>query len=367
MKKITILHICYIDNNKCSGVSSVVPEYFLSQKNKAVVGLLNCSSIRVDKLKNEKNVFMLDEFKKIDKLPKPFNKPDIVVFHEVYRPVFVFLAKSVRRKKIPYIIVPHGCLTIDAQKIKKTKKIIANIILFNNYIYKANSIQFLSQSEREMSKKYANNSYICGNGMMDTNIIKNKFNDNIIMLIYIGRYSIYHKGLDILIEYCIKNAIFMRKKNIILNMYGSGNDGDREKLDILIKENQIDDIVKLNGPIFEKNKENELITHDYFIQLSRLEGQPLGVMEALMHGVPVIVSDGTTFKNYVLENNCGFICNNSDDFSNIIRNIAEKKCDPIKMSENARKFALKEFSWNKIAKETIQYYNSINIVRRKGE
>ena len=79
-----LLHICSITNNKTSGISNVVPDHFINQKKHENVALLNCNKTRIERLKREKNVFYLDKIKNFDKLPKPFNHPDLVIFHGIY-------------------------------------------------------------------------------------------------------------------------------------------------------------------------------------------------------------------------------------------------------------------------------------------
>lgn len=356
MEKTVILHVCSIDNDKCNGVSVVVPNHFKYQARIEKVGLLNCSSIKIDCLSQCNNVFLYKDYKKISSLPKPFDHPNLVVFHEVYKPQFIFLYNYLIKNNIPYIIIPHGCLTQNAQNIKRIKKSISNYLVFNRFINNAKKIQFLSEQEKNMSIKYSNG-FVLGNGMEVSNIYKKQKRKDNIKFVYVGRYSIYHKGLDIILDYCNNNREILTNNNVTIYFYGSGTDEDIKKLKFMIKKYKLDKIVKIGGPVYDDEKKKTIVSCDYFIQLSRLEGQPLGVMEALMLGIPSILSDGTTFGSFVEKYNCGYRCNSNNDFKKIINKIMES--DYIKMSKNARKSAIDNFGWDRLSRNILNKYKEI--------
>lgn len=350
-----ILHICSIDNDRANGISNVVPYHFLYQSKFANVAIINCNNNSIELLMNQKKYFNLKNLNNnIFDIFGSNSKIDIAVFHGIYFPKYIYIAKMLNKKDIPYIIVPHGSLTKEAQRIKFLKKFIGNIFLFNSFIYCSEAIQYLSKSEacRSLIKK---DYFISGNGIEKPNCKKSFFSDKGMKIIYVGRYDVHIKGLDLIIDACSMIKEFMKKNAITIDLYGSCSE-EKRKIEKLISKNKLEKIIFVNDSIFGNEKIDTILKHDVFIQTSRSEGQPLGIMEAMFLGMPVIVSDGTTFGNVVKTNNCGYVCNNSKEISNKIIECFRNKNKLNLLSKNSYQYAINNFSWTVLAKQAVNEY-----------
>ena len=115
MKKIRVLHIAEIDNDLTKGTSTIIPQYVIEQsKNKNLeVFFLNCNNLKLNVFAKNNNIFNLD-CNYDNNVIKKVN-PDIVIFHELYKPPYLNVYKYLIKNGIPYIIIPHGGMTKKAQ------------------------------------------------------------------------------------------------------------------------------------------------------------------------------------------------------------------------------------------------------------
>jgi len=349
-----IIHIFCVTDELFSGVGTVAPKHVLYQQLlNEEVGYVNLSNKNINYLKNR---FLYSKGFRFSKLPSPFCHPDIVVFHELYYLPYLKMYKELNKNKTPYIIFPHGGLAKSAQSIKKIKKAVANFVWFNRFFKSALSIQYLTTKEKSESVLCVD-SFVCPNGMDSHNgsIVKKS---EVVRFVYIGRFSIFHKGLDVLIDSIEDFEKNNTNEKCVFELYGPKNK-DWLVINKIIKSKGLKTI-KLHESVKGKEKEKILRECDFFIQTSRFEGLPTGVLEALGYGKPVVVSNGVNLTDVIEKYKCGYCSDLSkiDISKNITNAIKMSDVEYAHMAQSARKLIDDNYSWETVSKKEVNDYKT---------
>ena len=301
----TILHICGVENKMSNGATVAVLNHVNEQAKTDMADIL-ALHIKDEILDWDEKVKPV----KVADFQDVLQKTDLIVFHEIYYMPFFKMAKAAYKAGVPYVVIPHGGLTDGAQTQLKYAKIVVNFLWAKKYISQAAGIQFLSDRERSTSRRWNANAFISPNGVSVPETYKCNFNADEpgLRLIFIGRINLFYKGLDALAEAAKSIADEMRSEQISIDIYGPKEGDDRAKLEQMVQEADLSDVIKIHDGVFGEDKAKVMLDADAFIQPSRSEGMPMGILDAMAIGLPVIVTPGTSFDRDVLENDCGWVC-----------------------------------------------------------
>ena len=172
------------------------------------------------------------------------------------------------------------------------------------------------------------------------NISEHCFHTNKVIITYIGRFDPYQKGLDLLLKAVnnIKNQLI--EKNAVIHLYGPKRGNCREEYSEQIHALALDDVMMVKDGIFGSEKEKVLAESDLFISVSRFEGLPMSMLEALAYGLPCIASTGTNLSRVISSCDAGWECNTDiSSISGAILMALDAKNHYSRMSRNAIKLA----------------------------
>lgn len=349
-----ILFISSLSSNIAAGMSWSVPASVEAQSKIDNVLWVNVSDAYIEhwsKVQSYHNYKEFGEEAHLRVLPHPFDNPDCIVFEGLYDGVSPRLAKEARDLNVPYIIIPRSALTKQAQNNHaKWKKRVANLLIFNHYIHRAASIQYLTEAEmRDSGISWNKNYFILPNGFKTPEKQKSSCRKDSIKAIFIGRLDMYQKGLDVLIESCNLLKDELRAVGFSLCIYGPVRYQYAE-IKQFIEDHQLGDFMSMGGETSGVNKENNLLDSDLFVLTSRFEGHPMGLIEALAYGVPAIVTPGSNMAKEIREADAGWTCNDVtvEEVTKMLRRVIVER-EQLKFKSKKAKELAKQYDWDKLA------------------
>ncbi len=351
-----VVHVCPLEDDPCNGVLVVVPALVKAQRQYIDAAVWNVGQpFHIDGLEQ---VFTANA---PEELPPPYNRPDLVVFHELYITCYLKIAKALQRAGIPYIVVPHSSLNRAAQKKSRLKKAVANCLLFKPLCRRAVGIQYLTEFEKNESiiKKGA---FVSHNGIAAPAQTKAAFHTDEIRFAYIGRISPYIKGLDLMVQAFGLEKDFLAAHHCSLHIYGPTDDRGysyASEMRTLTEQSGAQELITLHDAVFGEEKLRVLLDTDVFIQTSRSDGMPMGVLEALSCGLPCLVTEGTTLAKKISAENAGWDGGTTAaTIAKALRRAVSDRESYAAISDNALRIG-KEYNWDSAAQTAIAHYQDL--------
>lgn len=354
-----ILYLSHLSGASYAGPTYSVPKQIEAQSKIDNVFWYNATKSGCQEWKNLSYYHDLNEFpnESIYALPEPFNHPDLIVVELFYNMAGSNLRKELVSGNIPYVIVPRGELTNLAQKRKRIKKTIANVLFCRKYARKAIAIQYLTDQEcRDSGNCWNNNCFVLPNGIDMPKRKKMEFSKNGLKSVSIGRIEPYQKGLDLLVCACEKIKDDLSAAKCTIMICGPDKEGKLASLKERVQNKRLDKIIFFHDGVYGEEKEDILINSDVFMMTSRFEGHPMALIEALSYGLPCIATTGSNMREKIENKKAGWGADcTADSVAKAIKDMLSSK-DLFKQTSLMASELSKQYSWNVIAKESHDVY-----------
>jgi glycosyltransferase involved in cell wall biosynthesis len=147
-----------------------------------------------------------------------------------------------------------------------------------------------------------------------------------LVLGYLGRLDTHYKGLDVLLEGFRLALDGGLPDGVRLRLAGPDANGGVRRLSSLVRSLDLEARVEITGSLVGTAKYRFLQELDIFVHPSRSEGMPMGVLEAMAIGRPVLVTPATNLGDVVERYGAGWVVGGSPEA--IARTILAIAADP---------------------------------------
>ena len=217
------------------------------------------------------------------------------------------------------------------------------------------ALHVTSQNEAEESRRRITRARveIVGNGVEIPSVLGERAwrLDGTLRLLYIGRLH-PKKGIENLLQ-----ALGALDDNVMLTVCGAGEPAYETSLKNLVHTLGLGARARFQGHVDGERKSTAFREADICVVPSFTENFAMVVAEALAHGVPVIASRGTPWKELV-RRDCGLWVEN--DPVSLVQAITEMRNRNLgQMGRNGRQWMQESFSWEVVAARMYAIYRSL--------
>lgn len=359
--------VAYFSMDDEKNVKTGDKEYFVPK-----FDLNNSSKLKaLDVISNKENAQIL--IKALDEF-----KPDIVHLNNFQRQLSASIIKPIKDRNIPIVFTAHdvqaicpaitmmdndkkpcelcikgkyiNCVKKSCNKGSKLKSVLGAMegYYYRNHKIYTDKIDYIITPSEFYRTKFiedgVNKDKIQAiHNSIDVNEYNVKTQDDGYAL-YFGRLS-KEKGILNLIE------AFSKCNNGMLYIAGEGP--EKENIENIIKENKLQDRIKLLG-FLNKEQMTDVIRKCKFVVVPSIwyENCPYSVLETLAIGKPVIGSNMGGIPELVNNEENGFIYNTIEDLTNCMNKLFEDKELVEKFSKKSKELAVENYSRD-------EYYNKL--------
>lgn len=289
---------------------------------------------------------------------------DLAHIHALFSPLSTAAATIARTQQLPYILRPLGTLDpADLQKKKHLKRLYAALFERAN-LAGASALHFTSDQEAKISDRFSTTTrdIILPLGVtapvssLPTHLPTRSLIPTILFMSRLDR----KKGLDLLLPALQQ----LRAEGVAFDFILAGaNPQDRNyetQIRHAIKTSALADCTTITGFVTGEAKAKLLQTADVFVLPSYYENFGIAVAEAMVNGLPVVISDQVHIWQEIEQANAGWICACTvESLTDRLRSALQDASDRQRRGNNAQTYAQTHYSWDSIAQQMIQIYRNL--------
>ena len=301
-------------------------------------------------------------------LEREISNYNLVHIHEIWHHPHLAAYLACRRVQKPYILTVHGALDEWCLSFKPIRKRIFSSLFERRILQEASAIHALTAEEVNNIRAFGIDNLVTmiPNGIYPIefeNLPPRKDFERIYPILegkqvclFLGRIH-PKKGLDLFVKAFGKVA--KRKDNVYMIIVGPDEKGYKREVEKFAEAESVLEKVIFTGMLTGKEKLAALSRADLFIQPSYSEGFSMAVLEALICGIPVIITKQCNFPEVAIRNAGRIINPQLDELVKALEELLGSADLRKEIGLNGKNLILEKFTWNKIGEEMIKLYEQI--------
>jgi glycosyltransferase involved in cell wall biosynthesis len=294
---------------------------------------------------------------------------DVVQVHSLYRFHLPVTAWICRYFKKPYVVKPHGSLDPYLFRHHRSRKVLHEYFLDRPAYAHASGIHYVADEERVLAESTdfikrlstkpvpiivaegtdSTPQFEAAEIKAATDALLSRFPDlhGKVIVLFLGRLN-FKKGIDILIEAfaSVRKAI----PNAHLLFVGPDRDGYASQINIWLTQHQVSDATTFTGMLTGSEKAAAFRMASVFVLSSYTENFGIAIVEALVEGCPVVISNKVNIWREIEHSESGIVtdCDASQTAAAILRILGDSALAR-KFVANGQKLAQENYNWPAIA------------------
>lgn len=293
---------------------------------------------------------------------------DIAHIHALFSPISSAAAWISRQQNLPYLLRPLGTLDpADLKKKRQLKKVYTSLFEKAN-IEQAAAIHFTSLQEARISDKFGASTpdVVIPLGVSlpplpSPGMVRQQLDlaRDIPVVLFMSRID-PKKGLDLLIP-ALEQLLAEGIEFQFVLAGGNPQDSDYEmQIRQKILNSTLGKVTLIPGFVKGELKAGLLQDADLFVLPSYYENFGIAVAEAIATGTPVVISKGVYIWEDIAQAEAGWVCETTlESLINQLRIALGDAQERSRRGENGKLYAKTHYSWEAIATQMLQTYQSL--------
>jgi glycosyltransferase involved in cell wall biosynthesis len=286
---------------------------------------------------------------------------DLIHLHGAFNPTNTIIARALQA---PYVFSPHSGYDPISLRRSSAKKSAFGVLFERPMIRRAAMVVALTEQERDQVITYCETprcvvipNGVSGPPQVDDTVFRKSIglDSRDHLAIYVGRLDVERKGLDLLM------LGIERAPSWHLALVGPDERDGLRRIRAEIASRRLGRRVHVFPPRFGLELHEALAASDVFTLLSRWEGMPMSLIEALSHGKPAVVGPAVERCLPVKKSGAGWVASSPHEIGRMLETFASLDASGREGMARAAEDLAARFEWPTIARRYEEAYASITV------